>query len=135
VTIRNQNVKINRGDSVTIFVAVTNADGTSFDPTANAVFKWRLTNNAYDLDEEALIRKDLGSGISLVTSPIKGVNISLSDLDTTLPPGFYYHELKVWDNVDTTTVMTGLVILKRVMKMVKEDLAFPPSQDLVLTTS
>ena len=133
MTIRNQNAKINRGDSVTLFVALTQADGTPFDPSLNAVMKWRLLRNAYDTEPGALVRKDLGSGITVVVAPIKGINISLSAIDTNLfAPRFYYHELKIWDGVDITTAMTGLIILKRSVQMVKELNVEPASRTIML---
>jgi len=133
VTIKNQNVKINQGDTVTLFVALTQADGTPFDPSINAVMKWRLLRNAYDSVSEALVRKDLGSGITVVTAPIKGVNIVLNVIDTNLPVRYYHHELKIWDVNDVTTAMTGLVIVKRAVQMVKEDMISPAAKSFSLS--
>ena len=133
MTIRNQDVKVNRGDSVTLFIASTQADGTPFDPTINAVMKWRMVDTSHDLDADAWIRKDLGSGITVVNAPIKGVNIDLSKEDTNLQPGIYYHELKVWDVNDVTTTTSGAFIIRRAVIMVKENYASPPAQDLTLT--
>jgi len=133
MTIRNQNAKINRGDSVTLFVALTQADGTPFDPTLEAVIKWRLLRNAYDMESSALVRKDLGAGITIVTAPIKGVNISLSALDTNIFPRYYFHELKVFDGGDVTTAMSGLIILKRAVQMVKELGVEPASRTIMLS--
>jgi len=133
MTIRNQNAKINRGDSVTLFVALTQADGSAFDPSLNAIMKWRMLRNAYDTEQGALVRKDLGAGITVVTAPIKGVNISLSAADTDLFPRYYYHELKIWDGADTTTAMTGLIILKRAVQMVSELNVEPASRTIMLS--
>ena len=133
MTIKNQNVKINQGDTVTLFVALTQADGTPFDPSINAVMKWRLLRNAYDNVSEALVRKDLGSGITVVTAPIKGVNIVLNVIDTNLPVRYYHHELKIWDVNDVTTAMTGLVIVKRAVQMVKEDMISPAAKSFSLS--
>lgn len=133
MTIRNQDIKVNRGDSYTIFIALTQADGTPFDPTINAVMKWRMVDTSHDLDVDAWIRKDLGSGITIVTSPVKGVNIALSKEDTNLPPGIYYHELKVWDVNDTTTTTSGAFIIRRAVIMVRENYASPAAKDFNLT--
>lgn len=133
MTLRNQDVKVNRGDTALLFVALTNADGTPFDPTANAVMKWRMVDTSHDLDMDAHIRKDLGSGITIVSAPIKGANIALSKEDTNLPPGIYYHELKVWDVNDVTTTTSGAFIVRRAVVMVKENYASPPAQQLILT--
>ena len=133
MTIRNQDVKVNRGDSVVLFIALTQADGTPFDPTLNAVIKWRMVDTSHDLDEDAWIRKDLGSGITVVNTPVKGVNVDLSEDDTNLVPGIYYHELKVWDVNDVTTATTGAFIVRKAVVMVKENNASPPAQNLVLS--
>lgn len=134
MTLRNQDVKINRGDTALLFVALTNADGTPFDPTANAVMKWRMVDTSHDLDIDAHIRKDLGSGITVVTSPVKGANIALSKEDTNLPPGIYYHELKVWDANDVITTTSGAFIIRRAVVMVKENYVSPPAQNLNLSS-
>jgi len=133
VTIKNQNVKINQGDTITLFVALTQADGSAYDPTINAVIKWRLLRNAYDDVSEALVKKDLGAGITVVTAPIKGVNIALNIADTNLPVRFYYHELKIWDVNDVTTAMTGLIIIQHAVQMVKENVALPAARQFSLS--
>lgn len=133
MTVKNQNVKINQGDTVTLFVALTQADGTPFDPTINAVMKWRLLRNAYDDALEALVKKDLGTGITIVTAPVKGVNIALNVVDTNLPVRFYHHELKIFDVNDVTTAMTGLVIIQRAVQMVKEDIISPAARTFMLS--
>ncbi len=132
MTVRNQNAKINRGDSVTLFVALTQSNGTPFDPSLNAMFKWRLLRNGYDLEPSALVKKDLGAGITIVNTVPKGVNILLSAADTDLFPRFYYHELKVFDGGDTSTAMTGLIILKRTVKMVAGLSVEPASRTIML---
>lgn len=129
MTIRNQTVKVNRGDTALLFVALTQADGTPFDPTINAVIKWRLARTSHTSEDMAMVRKSLSSGIATVTSPIKGVNITLKAEDTDFFPGLYYHELKVWD-VDVFTAMTGTFIIKRVIGM--GDLISPARNDLVI---
>lgn len=134
MTIRNQDVKVNRGDTALLFVALTNADGTPFDPTANAVIKWRMVDTSHDLDIDAHIRKDLGSGIMVVTTPVKGVNIELSKEETNLPPGIYYHELKVWDANDVTTTTSGAFIIRKAVVMVKENYASPPAENLHISS-
>lgn len=133
MTIRNQDVKVNRGDSVVLFIALTQADGTPFDPTINAVFKWRMVDTSHALESEAHIRKDLGAGITVVTSPVKGINVALTKEDTDLPPGIYYHEAKAWDVGDVTTTTSGAFIIRRAIKMVKEDVMVPAARNLNLT--
>lgn len=133
MTIRNQDVKVNRGDSYVVFVALTNADGTPYDPASAVVMKWRMVDTSHDLDINAHIRKDLGSGIDIVTSPVKGANITLSKTDTDLPPGNYYHELKAWDVNDVTTTTSGAFIVRHAIQMTRENLVSPSAQNLTLT--
>src|SRR6266566_2875834 len=135
MTISNQNAKIYRGDTVTLFVALTQADGTPYDSSINTVMKWRMLNNAYDDESLSVAKKDLGSGIVSVTSPAKGVNISLLSSDTNLDPGFYYHQLVIWDGPDQTTAMVGLIILKRAVLMVKAGIIAPASRTIMLSGS
>lgn len=134
MTIRDQDIKVNRGDSYGIFIALTNADGTPFDPTVDVVIKWRMVDTSHDLDESAHIRKDLGSGIEIVTEPANGVIVELSKTDTDLPPGIYYHELKAWDGEDTATTTSGAFIIRRAIKMVRENFANPDAANLTLTS-
>jgi hypothetical protein len=133
MTIRNQTVKVNRGDTVTLFVALTNADGTPFDPSVSVVMKWRLAKTSHTPEDKALVRKSLGDGLTLVTESPKGVNIALSAGDTDFFPGLYYHELKIWDGNDVTTAMTGTFIIRRVIKM--GDIVSPAQQDLSLSAT
>lgn len=131
MTIRNQTVKVNRGDTTLLFVALTQADGTPFDPSLGAVFKWRLARTSHSSEDKSLVRKSVGNGLTVVTSPVKGVNVALAAQDTDFFPGLYYHELKVFDGADVTTAMTGTFIIKRVLLM--GDLVTPPQQNLVLS--
>lgn len=131
MTIRNQTVKINRGDSAVLFIALTNADGTQFDPTVNAVMRWRLSRTAYTPEARTLVRKSLGAGLTVVTAPIKGVNVTLDAGDTDFFPGLYYHELKIWDGGDVTTATTGTFVIKRVLGMGEE--VIPPAEDAELS--
>lgn len=133
MTIRNQDVKVNRCDSAVLFIALTQSDGTPFDPTSNAVFKWRMVDTSHTPEAEAHIRKDISSGITVVTSPVKGVNVALTKDDTDFPPGIYYHELKVWDTNDVSTTTSGAFIIRRAIKMVKEDVIVPGARNLILT--
>lgn len=131
MTIQNQTVKVNRGDTVLLFVALTQADGTPFDPTINAVMRWRLSRTSHTPEDKSLVRKSIGDGIEVVTSPVKGCNITLEAGDTDFFPGLYYHELKVWDVGDVTTAMTGTFIIRRVLAM--GETYAPAKRDLVIS--
>ena len=110
MTITNQDVKIRRADTATLFVALTEADGEAFDPTLHVSIKWRMSRTSHSLESQALSRKELGTGIELASG---GVNITLNASDTDYVPGIYYHELKVLDASDVDTAMTGAFVIKR----------------------
>jgi len=75
MTIANQDVKIYRGNTTVLAVAVTMADGTAFDPSLQVAIRWRLARNWHSPDTEVLVRKQLGAGIELITG---GVAITLA---------------------------------------------------------
>lgn len=114
MTIRNQNVKIYRANSAVLSVAVTHADGTAYDPTLGAQFRYRMALTSHADDSEALIQKYLGAGIASITG---GVAITLNPEDTDFDPGVYYHELQVTDGVDKSTAMTGAFVIKKSVRM------------------
>lgn len=111
MTKRNQNIKVCRGDSASVVVDVTQADGTEYDPTINAQMRYRVARTSHATDNEALVRKSLGSGI--VSSPTGHVTITLNPEDTDFEPGIYYHELKVHDGVDVATAMQGAFVVRK----------------------
>jgi len=113
MTIRNQNFEVCRGDSHTIHTTLTQADGTSFDPTLGAILRWRMTRNLDD-EDDAVIRKDLTNGI---TASPGAIDIALTPGETDVKPGLYYHELKVWDGTDVSTAMEGYVWVRRSARM------------------
>lgn len=130
MTTQNQNLRLYRGDSHVLHVALTNADGTPYDSTIpGIVMRYRITQNPDD-DTLSNVRKSLGDGITVVAGT--GVDITLDAADTDLRPGLYYHELKVWDGVDPATVMVGYVVIRPAARMGEE--AIPPSADLALST-
>lgn len=114
MTARNQNVKVYRGNSAAISVAVTQADGTEYDPTLGVQFRYRVALTSHADDNESLVRKSLGLGISSITG---GVTIVLNPEDTDFDPGVYYHELKVWDSGDVSTALVGAFVIKKSMGM------------------
>ncbi len=114
MTVRNQNVKIYRANSAVLSVAVTQADGTAYDPTLGAQFRYRMALTSHADDSEALVQKSVGAGIASITG---GVAITLNPEDTDFDPGVYYHELQVIDGVDKSTAMTGAFVIKRAVRM------------------
>jgi hypothetical protein len=114
VTVRNQNVKVYRGNSAVLSVAVTQADGSPYDPTLGAQFRYRMALTSHADDSEAFIQKYLGSGIASITG---GVSITLGPDDTDFDPGVYYHELQVTDGSDKSTAMTGAFVIKKAVRM------------------
>src|SRR6267154_1853527 len=114
MTVRNQNVKVYRANSASISVAVTHADGTPYDPTLNAQFRYRVAMTSHADDSEAMVQKSLGAGIVSITG---GVAITINPEDSDFDPGVYYHELQVIDGVDKSTAMTGAFVVKKAVRM------------------
>lgn len=112
MTIRNQNVIIYRGDSTMIDIAVTQEDGTPYDPATGAQFKYRVAETSHEDEVDVLISKssDPSGGITPI---IGGVEVVITTADTTaFDPGIYYHELKLFDGVDEATTMVGAFIVR-----------------------
>jgi hypothetical protein len=118
MTMRNQNAKIYRANSAVLTIAVTMADGTPYDPSLNAILRWRMSKTANSAEANALARKSFGNGISFATDGKDGiVNVELDPADTDFPSGIYYHELKVEDVGDVNTSMTGFIIIRPSVSM------------------
>lgn len=110
MTITNQIIDIRRGDSYSISVALTNADGGIFNTAEPGItMKWTLATSS---NGEALVTKTLEDGLTLETG---GVVIALTAEDTDLVPKLYYHELKVFDGDDVATTMVGTVVVRRTL--------------------
>lgn len=131
MTIANQNVDVFRGDTKVIFVALTAADGSPFDPSIVGVdVQWRMAKTSHALESESLIRKYYGSGITVATG---GVDVALDAADTDHDSGIYYHEMKVFDGSDAATVMTGVFIIRKALLMGRQ--VTPPAGAGVATPS
>ena len=90
MTVRTQNFSMHAGEAKTVFVALTNEDGTPFE-TAGTTMEWWLAKTSHS---DKIMRKKLGEGLRL--SP-GGVCIVLLSADTyDLVPELYYHELKIY---------------------------------------
>lgn len=116
MTIRNQNVRVYRANSASITIGVTQADGSAYDPTLGAQFRYRVALTSHADDSDAFVIKSLGAGITQVTG---GVAVALAPEDTSeLDPNIvYYHELQVIDGVDKSTAMTGAFVVKKAVGM------------------
>lgn len=117
MTQTNQNIRVYRGDTATLTIAVTQADGQPLDPGTNPTVEWRMARNWHSPEAEVLVRKEPGEGMTLATGLVE---IALETADTDHPPGLYYHELKIWDADEAATSMTGVVVIKPAMRMVEE---------------
>ncbi len=114
MTVTNQNFKVFRGDTHMLQVTLTQVDGSPYDPTLGAVIRWRLATSPHAAEEDALVRKSLGDGITVVGN---AASIVLAAEDTDMPAGLYYHELKVWEGTDVATMMTGYAVIRRAVQM------------------
>ena len=130
MTVRNQNVKVYRGNSASLSIAVTQADGTPYDPSMNAQFRYRMAKTSHALDGESLARKSLGDGIANVAG---GVTITIDPADTDFNPGVYYHELRVEDGADVSTAMIGAFVIKPAVQM--GDRIAPTKSDIQLSAT
>jgi hypothetical protein len=114
MTITNQNVDVFRGDTALLEISLTDANGDPFALTAGGTIKYRVANSAHASEDEALIRKELGSGIDLISGVAE---VSLLTDDTDLDPQSYYHELKIYDQGDVATAMTGNFQVRQALSM------------------
>lgn len=115
MTITAQDLWLYCGDSETIDVDLTAADGGPFTLAPGGMIKWRLSFSAYDTEGESLIRKDLGSGILIEDG---SVEISLTSFDTaSLKPGVYWHQLSVFEGSEVATAMCGNVVMRPSLRM------------------
>jgi hypothetical protein len=111
VSKRNQNFDMYIGESKVVFIALTNADGTPFNP-AGATMEWWLSRTVHS---EKTIRKTLSSGLAV--SP-GGVNIILESEDTyDLKPEIWYHELKITMPSGLSVATVGAVHLRPALDM------------------
>src|SRR5882757_8710725 len=114
MTITNQDIDIYRGDSALVEISLTDANGDPFALTAGGTIKYRIANTSHASEDETLIRKELGKGVDL----FEGVaSIYLISEDTDLMPQSYYHELKIYDQGDVATAMTGNFLIRQALKM------------------
>ena len=114
MAIGNQDAKVYRGDSLLLHVELSQADGTPFDASGSDL-EWMVATSPSSLETDAVIRKTLGEGITVVEG---GVDIALSTTDTDLPVGAYCHQLRIVDGDDASTAMTGTVVIRPAMNMI-----------------
>lgn len=115
MTITNQNVKIYRRDSARLTVTLTTAEDVPYEPAPGDEVCYRLARNATTPEADALVSKSLVSGITILAGV---ATIDLSEDDTDLEPGLYYHELKIIDPPsDRSTAMIGTVVIKPSLNM------------------
>jgi len=97
-------IEIYRGDTHTITVTVTNADGTAFNLTGYTM-KLTVKTNKSDPDSSALLTKD-----ATINSPAtlgKGT-IALSATDTNKVAGDYWYDVQI-KNANSSDVKTILL--------------------------
>lgn len=114
MTITNQDVDLFRGDSALLEISLTDANGDPFVLTAGGTIKYRVANTAHASEDEVLIRKELGAGIDLFDGVAE---ITLLSEDCDLTPQSYYHELKIYDQGDVATAMTGNFLVRQSLRM------------------
>lgn len=124
MTTTNQDRQIYRGNTATL--SFTFSEPVS----STATFKWRMARTWHSPELATLARKALGTGLTpvtkeVVTEPpsipavfeIVGATVDLTEVETDLVPGLYYHELKVFDGGKVSTAIVGTVVIKRAIAM------------------
>lgn len=117
MTVTNQNYDVYRGDDALLQVTLTDANGDPFVLSANGTIKYRISYSQYAEEADALVRKELSAGILMQDDVAE---ITLDEDDTDLPPGDYYHEMKVYDGDDTATAMTGTFTMRPSLTMTQQ---------------
>lgn len=93
----SKTITIIAGEDVVItFSAIKNAAGTTIDFTGASSATYRITTAAGG--GSTILSKTIGSGIS---TPDTAFTVTLTDSDTDITPGLYYHECKI--TVGSTT--------------------------------
>jgi hypothetical protein len=111
VSKRNQDFDMYAGESKTVFIAITNSDGSAFNPVGATMEWWMAKTN----HSAKTIAKTLSSGLALSTG---GVNILLESDDTyDLKPEIYYHELKITMPSGLSVATVGAVHLRPALDM------------------
>jgi hypothetical protein len=99
------------GESKTVFIALTNADGTPFNPVGSTMEWWLAKTN----HSAKTVSKTLSSGLAI--SP-GGVNVILESDDTyDLKPEIWYHELKITMPSGLSVATVGAVHLRPALDM------------------
>lgn len=102
-----------RGDAATFDAVALDKDGDPIDVTSGTQF-FSVKNNARDTDANAIFRKTLGSGITVVNGPLGIVTITLLNADT---EGVYAPAEYVWDwqyvtvGGNVTTLQAGKLLI------------------------
>jgi len=113
MTISGQNVTVYAGDTQTVAVQLTDANGAPFTLSANGTVKYRVTETSHD-SADPEIAKELNAGILMDQNVAE---VTLLSADTNLPPGIYYHEMKIYDLGDVSTAMTGAFVVRNALNM------------------
>ncbi len=113
---------MHRGDSRKITGTVVDENGAVIDLTGltGTALSWILANRDKNLTNpaprnDALVTKTIGSGITITDATGGKVEVALDEADTTArkAPADYYQELQIVLSGETTTVMFGIISLRR----------------------
>jgi len=116
MTQRNQDFSLYVGESQTVSIAITNPDGTPFDPTLSTL-QWWAAPNWYDTGVDVLIKKSLNQGITAGTGGVVDIELDASDT-ANLVAGYYYHELKIFlPDGGVSTACTGTMVVRPAFHM------------------
>jgi hypothetical protein len=100
--------QITRGDDASLAVALTDAEGNPVDPDTITWAAFTVKRAYRDEDIDALIRKDLGSGISSDGTSLL-VAIAAADTAALVVPLALVWDIEVIDDGETHTVAAGIL--------------------------
>lgn len=97
-----------RGDSRTLVLTFTNADGTAFDLTGCSVFFTVKPKTDPSITAEVAITDDstalITSSVTSIPNPTLGIaDITLTPTQTTIAPGDYYYDIQLVDSGGAVT--------------------------------
>ena len=116
---QNQNARISAGDVLSLGFQILDESTGAPAVLANPVGYWALGAYPQALNDETplLTKSSPANGVTMVQEVLNGVStwvlyVKLSETDTEkIPPGAHYHEARVVDGNNVTTVARGTLTI------------------------
>lgn len=102
------------GDSKVLVVTIVDDDGAAVNITGAAI-KWQAARTVSD--SSALISKttDSPGGVAITDGADGEFEVTLDEADTDDLDGLYYHEAEITMSGDTSTVLTGYMVVEQTL--------------------